>query len=427
MSKILNFEVLLKFNNCNKARELLHIIANNVECILKKHNWIVENFCEFCPKDKKLLGLNIDRGETIRIRLRQCDNEHEFIPVDQLIDTMLHELAHIQEANHSKKFYKLWDELREEWEQNAVNSHINPTKYTNNGNGNSNGNSDGNSNGIGEYKLNPNYHNPSSMRDARMKAVAAAEKRAKLSELMSSGPKRLCDLLTDESQLSPREAVRIATLTRLNGSTWCGIDDTVTINQPWSCQQCTTLNSETFQKCIMCKCPKSCDTWDCEKCTLSNLETFDECSMCGHNRNDMIIEEEDVRFNQAIDEDVIEKVEVDNGELNDDEEVDDDECINDDEKVDDEVDEKVDDDCVDGQGVDGEGVEDEGIEDVNNETWTCKQCTVLNSILLQQCSVCGSSNNESDHESSVWACSECTFLNNNTIACEICEAQRTIK
>ena len=431
-SKVLNFEVLLKFNNCNKARELLHTIARQVNFILNKRHWVVHNFCEFCPKDKKLLGLNIDRGETIRIRLRQCNNEHEFIPLEELIDTMLHEIAHIEEANHSKKFYKLWDDLRDEWEQNAIKN-------------NNDGNNVGNENG---QRLNPTSHNPSSMRDARIKALAAAEKRAKLSELMSIGPNKLTDTTP---LLSPKEAVRIATLTRLNGSNWCGIDDTSQTEielEPWSCEQCTMFNAETFDYCSACNFPKSrpkkrasIERWNCAKCTMSNLQTSNECSTCGYNGQEENYE--------AIQPDT-HHIELDNNE----EEVDNEEVDN----------EEVDNEEVGNEEVDNEEVDNEEVvnnvgevnkdvsEEINEETndekrWICEKCTMFNSILLKECSICGfvppkdtplpfendeqfenefenDEQFENEFENDKWTCSECTFVNSFVDVCEMCNIQK---
>jgi hypothetical protein len=34
------------------------------------------------------------------------------MPYEQVLDTMLHELAHISRGPHDAQFYKLWDELR---------------------------------------------------------------------------------------------------------------------------------------------------------------------------------------------------------------------------------------------------------------------------------------------------------------------------
>lgn len=39
--------------------------------IMKHHGWIVQHFMEFLPDDKGLLGINVNRGQEIKIR-RTC-------------------------------------------------------------------------------------------------------------------------------------------------------------------------------------------------------------------------------------------------------------------------------------------------------------------------------------------------------------------
>jgi hypothetical protein len=48
----------------------------------------------------------------VKLRLRPDGRDHDFMPYEQVLDTMLHELAHISRGPHDAQFYKLWDELR---------------------------------------------------------------------------------------------------------------------------------------------------------------------------------------------------------------------------------------------------------------------------------------------------------------------------
>lgn len=65
----------------------------------------------FCSHPR-LLGLNINKGREVRIRLRAFNNDLAFLPFEQVLDTMLHELCHIEIGPHNAEFYRLWDELR---------------------------------------------------------------------------------------------------------------------------------------------------------------------------------------------------------------------------------------------------------------------------------------------------------------------------
>ena len=67
-------------------------------------------------RQANLLGLNINRGYKICIRLRYHNNPDLFLPMEQCVDTMLHELSHIIWGEHDGNFHRLWDDLRDEWE-----------------------------------------------------------------------------------------------------------------------------------------------------------------------------------------------------------------------------------------------------------------------------------------------------------------------
>lgn len=61
-------------------------------------------------------GLNVNRGQKICLRLRFPSDRSLFLPIEQVTDTMLHELSHNVHGPHDAKFHALWDQLREEHE-----------------------------------------------------------------------------------------------------------------------------------------------------------------------------------------------------------------------------------------------------------------------------------------------------------------------
>ncbi|CCH45691.1 DNA damage response protein WSS1 [Wickerhamomyces ciferrii] len=93
------------------ALNILYEIANLVTPIMKEYGFTVKNLCEFFPKTDNLLGMNMNAGYKIFIRLRPPFNENVFLPMNELIGTMLHELTHNKHGPHDAKFYKLLDEL----------------------------------------------------------------------------------------------------------------------------------------------------------------------------------------------------------------------------------------------------------------------------------------------------------------------------
>ncbi|EKC97956.1 zinc ion binding protein [Trichosporon asahii var. asahii CBS 8904] len=104
------FEHLPNRPKSNEARPLLEKIASQVKPIMSKRGWKVGTLAEFLPANPALLGININRGQRIHLRLRPPGNEDTFYEYDQLVL-----LTHIVHGPHDDKFYKLLGELEEEY------------------------------------------------------------------------------------------------------------------------------------------------------------------------------------------------------------------------------------------------------------------------------------------------------------------------
>ena len=61
-------------------------------------------------------GLNVDHGRQILLRLRYASDRTLFLPLEQIVDTMLHELVHIVHGPHNAEFDAMWNHLRDEHE-----------------------------------------------------------------------------------------------------------------------------------------------------------------------------------------------------------------------------------------------------------------------------------------------------------------------
>ncbi|OGM45664.1 zinc metallopeptidase [Aspergillus bombycis] len=96
---------------------MLKKIASLVKPIMRRRTWKVVTLSEFYPHQQNLLGLNINRGQKICLRLRYPYDERQFLPLEQVIDTMLHELCHIVHGPHNREFHALWNQLRDEYEE----------------------------------------------------------------------------------------------------------------------------------------------------------------------------------------------------------------------------------------------------------------------------------------------------------------------
>lgn len=113
---ISSYEHLTGLPDPPEALMRLRKIASLVKPIMRKRGWHVNTFTEFLPEDPRLLGLNINHGHKICVRLRYSHHPATFLPIEQCVDTMLHELSHIVHGPHDAKFHALWDELRTEHE-----------------------------------------------------------------------------------------------------------------------------------------------------------------------------------------------------------------------------------------------------------------------------------------------------------------------
>ena len=111
-----SYEHLQGLPRGDSALTMLRKVASMVKPVMRKRGWRVQILAEFLPPEQNLLGLNINRGYKICIRLRYHHNPDLFLPVEHVIDTMLHELSHNVWGDHDANFHRLWDELRDEQE-----------------------------------------------------------------------------------------------------------------------------------------------------------------------------------------------------------------------------------------------------------------------------------------------------------------------
>ncbi|KAI4168112.1 MAG: hypothetical protein LQ343_006645 [Gyalolechia ehrenbergii] len=100
----------------SEALQILRKIASLVKPIMRQRGWRVGILTEFYPPEQSLLGLNWNRGQKICLRLRYPGDERQFLLLEQVVDTMLHELCHNVHGPHNEAFHQLWNQLRDEHE-----------------------------------------------------------------------------------------------------------------------------------------------------------------------------------------------------------------------------------------------------------------------------------------------------------------------
>lgn len=114
---IAQYEHLKTFSREAEALHILRKIASIVKPIMRLRGWRVGVLGEFSPTERALLGMNWNKGQKICIRLRYAGDERQFMPMEDLVDTMLHELCHIVHGPHDEAFHNLWNRLRDEHER----------------------------------------------------------------------------------------------------------------------------------------------------------------------------------------------------------------------------------------------------------------------------------------------------------------------
>ncbi|KAI1355418.1 WLM-domain-containing protein [Xylaria sp. FL0043] len=111
---VLSYSHLADFPRAAEALQTLKKVASLVKPLMRARGWKVGQLTEFYPSQPNLLGLNVDRGQRICLRLRYPGDQNQFLPLEQIADTMLHELAHNVHGPHDAKFHALWNQLRDE-------------------------------------------------------------------------------------------------------------------------------------------------------------------------------------------------------------------------------------------------------------------------------------------------------------------------
>ncbi|PRW59134.1 DNA-dependent metalloprotease WSS1 [Chlorella sorokiniana] len=113
------------------AKSLLVWLAEEVAPVMRKRKLFVPLLTEMEPKKPTPgpdgvieLGWNKSEGDgifwectEILVCLRKWDDQNVFYPKEELLETMLHELAHCRRRNHSSQFWKYMAQLEQDLEE----------------------------------------------------------------------------------------------------------------------------------------------------------------------------------------------------------------------------------------------------------------------------------------------------------------------
>ncbi|KAJ3247670.1 hypothetical protein HDU78_003476 [Chytriomyces hyalinus] len=204
------------------AMKMLRRVASLVSPLMTKRGWVLPLLREFVPDNANLLGVNVNRGQEIRLRLRPSHSLDTFYDLDfvlgvvPLLDTiltnflihaqtMLHELTHNIRGPHDAEFYRNLDMLSKEHDDNVAGG------WTGAG-----FDSAGIRLGGGVRKVDEG--------EARAIALRAALEREKKGRIMipAGGRKLGGSLAGKEKTMTPGEMAAMAAERRLKDRVWCG-------------------------------------------------------------------------------------------------------------------------------------------------------------------------------------------------------------
>jgi len=100
----------------DQALKLAYSIVNDPALlkVMEKHKWHVDLVKEITPwEEPTKLGWNMNRGQNIALRLRS-GREH-FLTREEIMETMFHELAHMEVGPHNDEFRQWNDRIREDY------------------------------------------------------------------------------------------------------------------------------------------------------------------------------------------------------------------------------------------------------------------------------------------------------------------------
>ncbi|CAO0799942.1 unnamed protein product [Mucor circinelloides] len=323
------YKALVKKPRHDEALQLLKRLASQVKPVLINHNWTIKNLVEFFPTNPNLLGMNVNRGWKVNLRLRPHYDETQFLEYEDILGTLLHEMAHIVRGPHDEHFYKLLDELKQETELLMASGYRGEGFYA-----------DGHLLG---FQSVPRYMSNGI-------AAKAAEKRLQTSKIMlpTGGIRLGGSSSSGNTNMTPAQAAARAAQKRQQDKVWCGgsveqesagasssapvspavpslpsdnvtrkrklssnipemdtqskrksretsvIDLTTADKDGWACPTCTFFNGPITLACQICLTQRphddddddiavvavSDDAWSCPQCTLKNEKKWTACVAC---------------------------------------------------------------------------------------------------------------------------------------------------
>ena len=111
---------LTKMPDREHANQILIQLLNITRPLLQRRQWKVKNLIEFYPRNPGLLGLNVNHGFKIMVRLRDAQKPSLFLDLESILGTFLHELTHNEISAHSYEFYTMLEQVEGEVQSDMI-------------------------------------------------------------------------------------------------------------------------------------------------------------------------------------------------------------------------------------------------------------------------------------------------------------------
>ncbi|KTW27862.1 uncharacterized protein T551_02829 [Pneumocystis jirovecii RU7] len=283
--------ICLKSKERNQdAFKLLKEIELFTKPIMSSRGWKVGVLAEFFPKNKTLLGLNINKGSKICIRLRTCNDENTFYPLDYLIEIMLHELVH--NVLIMKSFMEnLLNKLNSEFNQLLSSKYYEKDAYSKSSKLDKGLNIFTNCNGL-RLGGNGNTENKSLrdlIRDATEKRIKNLKWCESNSCIVIKGKKTFSNFEGKElflKSIEPNSSLHNSLKKQKKIFESESFQSNMVSENQWSCSLCTFKNNESYLQCEMCLLERSNvseflnEKWKCSACLCVNQKNQYSCEFC---------------------------------------------------------------------------------------------------------------------------------------------------